>query len=85
MSCRHLRKRKGGGSKRCLGGEGLGDRRSILPRHTDYATSLGGCVDLEVRPAGVRLDGQSQRVDVPFHARTAHHGLQQRKLEEDLC
>ena len=31
------------------------------------------------------LDGQHQRVDVPAHARTAHNGLLQTRLEEDLC
>ena len=31
------------------------------------------------------LDGQHQRVDVPAHARTAHKGLLQKRLEENLC
>ena len=31
------------------------------------------------------LDGQHQRVDTPAHARTAHKGLLQKRLEEDLC
>ena len=31
------------------------------------------------------LDGQHQRVDVPAYARTAHKGLLQKSLEEDLC
>ena len=31
------------------------------------------------------LDGQHQRVDIPAHARTAHKGLMQKRLEEDLC
>ena len=31
------------------------------------------------------LDGQHQRVDIPAHARTAHKGLLQKRLEEDLC
>ena len=31
------------------------------------------------------LDGQHQRVDNPAHARTAYKGLQQKRLEEDLC
>ena len=30
------------------------------------------------------LDGQHQRVDIPVHARTAHKGLLQKRLEEDL-
>ena len=30
------------------------------------------------------LDGQHQKVDVPAHARTAHKGLMQKRLE-DLC
>ena len=30
------------------------------------------------------LDGQPQRVDIPAHARTAHKGLLQKRLEEDL-
>ena len=30
------------------------------------------------------LGGQRQRVDFPAHARTAHNGLLQKRLEEDL-
>ena len=30
-------------------------------------------------------DEQHQRVDIPAHARTAHKGLLQKSLEEDLC
>ena len=29
--------------------------------------------------------GQHQRVDIPARARTAHEGLLQKRLEEDLC
>ena len=31
------------------------------------------------------LDGQRQRVDISAHARTAHNGLLQKRLDEDLC
>ena len=31
------------------------------------------------------LDGQHEKVDIPAHARTAHKGLLQKRLEEDLC
>ena len=31
------------------------------------------------------LDGQHQRENIPAHARTAHKGLPQKRLEEDLC
>ena len=31
------------------------------------------------------LDGQLERVDISAHARTAHTGLLQKRLEEDLC
>ena len=31
------------------------------------------------------LDGQYQRVDISAHARPAHKGLLQKRLEEDLC
>ena len=31
------------------------------------------------------LDGQRQRVDILAHARSAHKGLIQKRLEEDLC
>ena len=31
------------------------------------------------------LDEEYQRVDTPAHARTAHKGLLQKRLEEDLC
>ena len=31
------------------------------------------------------LDGQHASVDIPAHARTAHKGLLQKSLEEDLC
>ena len=30
------------------------------------------------------LDGQHLKVDIPAHARTAHQGLLQKGLEEDL-
>ena len=36
-------------------------------------------------PAEKMLDGQHQRVDSPAYARTAHKGLLQERLEEDLC
>ena len=32
-----------------------------------------------------KLDRQHRRVDIPAHARTAHKGLLQKRLEEDLC
>ena len=32
-----------------------------------------------------KLDGQSERVDIPAHARTAHKGFLQKRLEGDLC
>ena len=31
------------------------------------------------------LDGQHQRLDIPAHAVTAHKGLLEKRLEEDLC
>ena len=31
------------------------------------------------------LEGERQRGDIPVHARTAHEGLLQKALEEDLC
>ena len=31
------------------------------------------------------FDEQHQRVDIPAHARTAHMGLLQKRLAEDLC
>ena len=31
------------------------------------------------------LEGQHQKVDIPAHARAAHKGLLQKRLEEDLC
>ena len=31
------------------------------------------------------LDGQHHRVHLPTKARAAHHGLLQKRLEEDLC
>ena len=31
------------------------------------------------------VDGQHQRVEIPAHASTAHKGLLQKRLEEDLC
>ena len=31
------------------------------------------------------LDGHHQRVDIPAHARTAHKGLLQKRLEKALC
>ena len=30
------------------------------------------------------LDGQHQRVNIPAHTRTAHKGVLQKRLEEDL-
>ena len=35
--------------------------------------------------AGEMLDGQSRRMDVRAQAKTAHDGLLQKGLEEDLC
>ena len=31
------------------------------------------------------LDGQQEKVDIPVHARTAHKGFLQKRVEEDLC
>ena len=31
------------------------------------------------------LDGQQEKVDIPVHARTAHKGFLQKRLEENLC
>ena len=31
------------------------------------------------------LEGQHQRVDIPDHGRTAHKGVLQKSLEQDLC
>ena len=44
---------------------------------------LRGCAALW--SAEEMLYGQRQRVDVPIHARTAHDGFPQKRLEEDLC
>ena len=35
--------------------------------------------------AGEMLDGQHQRVDISTRARTAHKGVLQKRLEEDIC
>ena len=37
------------------------------------------------RQSKLMLDGQRQRVDIPAHAGTAHYGLLEKRLEEDLC
>ena len=37
------------------------------------------------RSAEEELDGQHQKADIPAYARTAHKGLLQKRLEEDLC
>ena len=44
---------------------------------------LGGRV--MPRLAQAMLVGQHQRVDIPAHARTAHKGLLQKRLEENIC
>ena len=44
---------------------------------------LGGWVTLW--SAEEMLDGKHQRLDIPAHARTAHKGLLQKRLEEDFC
>ena len=31
------------------------------------------------------LGGQHQKVDIPVHARTAHNGLLQQTMEENVC
>ena len=36
-------------------------------------------------PAEKMLDGQRPRVDLLAHVRTAHDGLPQERLDEDLC
>ena len=52
------------------------------PLHNDPSGHFGGCV---MRwSAEVMLDGQHQRVDIPSHARTAHNGLRQKTLEENV-
>ena len=45
----------------------------------------GQCI--AIRPAVTLdvLDGQHQRVDIPARAKTAHDGLLQKRLEEDLA
>ena len=45
---------------------------------------LGGLV-LTPWSAEEKPDGQHRRVDIPAHARSAHKGLLQKRLEEDLC
>ena len=47
------------------------------PRHLGGLATLWSAED--------QLDGQHQRMNIPCHARTAHKGLLQKRLEEDLC
>ena len=37
------------------------------------------------KSAGKMLERQHRRMDIPVHARTAHTGLLQKRLEEELC
>ena len=50
---------------------------------TASLTILGGWATPSL--AEEMLDGQHQRVDIPARARTAHKGLLQKSLVEDLC
>ena len=62
-------------------GSGMSHVTTASPNHP--SGYLGGWA----RPwsAEEMLDGQHQRVDIPVHARSAHNGLLQKRLEEDLC
>ena len=50
-----------------------------IQHHTRWQGCMG-CVYVEEM-----LNGQYQRVDITTHVRTAHNGLLQKRLEEDLC
>ena len=50
-----------------------------IQHHTRWQECMG-CVYVEEM-----LNGQYQRVDITTHVRTAHNGLLQKRLEEDLC
>ena len=53
------------------------------PLQNHLSWHLGGCVT--AWSAEEILDGKHQKVDIPAHARTAHKGVLQKRLEEDLC
>ena len=57
---------------------------AALPKESHHCSGyLGGWAT--PWSAEEMLDEQRQRVDIPAHARTAHKGLQQKRLEKDLC
>ena len=45
----------------------------------------GGNVHLSLRSAEEMLGGQNERVEVHAQAGTTHYGLQQKRLEGNLC
>ena len=55
--------------------------RQPLQKHP--SGHLGGWATLW--SAEEMLEGQHQRVDMPAHARTAHNGLLQKTLEDNIC
>ena len=65
---------------RNLHGSGISHTMTASPNHP--SGYLGGLVTPWL--AEEMLDGQYQRVELPAHARTAHKGLLQKRLEEDL-
>ena len=55
----------------------------LQPPQNHPSGYFGGCATPWA--AEEMLDGHHQRVDISAHARTAHKGLLQKRLEEDLC
>ena len=63
-------------------------RTCITPLQTlqnHHSRYLGECWWVPTLSAKEILHGQHQRVAIPAHARTAHKGLLQKRLEDDLC
>ena len=60
------------------GNSGISHAMTASPKPSFGGTLDGGSAE-------DMLDGPHQRVDIPAYARTAHKGLLQKRLEEDLC
>ena len=58
----------------------------MLTDKLDSYVIKGLCPEVWAKPWSTTemLDGQHQRVNIPARARTAHKGLLQKRLEEDL-
>ena len=68
------------GSGLSLHGSGMSQATAVSPKPSFRAPRR----EVDAVVGREMLDGQHQRVDIPAHARTAHKGLLQKRMEEKL-